>query len=125
MTSSKTVATAAVLDLIVLLVFVVIGRSSHAEGLTIGGLAETAWPFLLGAVLGWLACRAWRAPLSVHRTGVPIWLATLVLGMLLRVVSGQGTQLSFILVAGIFLAIFLLGWRGIAMLATRKRKAVS
>ncbi|MFZ2178426.1 MAG: DUF3054 family protein, partial [Rhodococcus sp. (in: high G+C Gram-positive bacteria)] len=31
----------------------------------------------------------------------------------LRVVSGQGTAFSFILVAGTVLALFLIGWRAI------------
>jgi hypothetical protein len=44
-------------------------------------------------------------------TGVLVWLGTLCGGMLLRVVSGQGTAFSFILVAATVLALFLLGWR--------------
>ncbi|WP_031467415.1 DUF3054 domain-containing protein [Sciscionella sediminilitoris] len=123
--SPRTVLSAAVLDVLVVLVFVVIGRSSHAEGITVSGIAETLWPFLAGTVIGWVACLAWRAPISVPRTGVPVWLATLVLGMVLRVVSGQGTEVSFIIVAGIFLGVFLLGWRAIAVLLTRRRKPLN
>jgi hypothetical protein len=33
------------------------------------------------------------------------------LGMILRVVSGQGTAVAFIVVALAFLGLFLLGWR--------------
>jgi hypothetical protein len=35
-------------------------------------------------------------------------------GMLLRVVAGQGTAVSFIIVALCFLGLFLLGWRLLA-----------
>lgn len=125
MSSTKTAPTAAVLDLVVVLAFVLIGRSSHAEGITFGGIGETLWPFLAGAVVGWLACRAWRAPLSPVRAGIPVWIATLAVGMVLRVLAGQGTELSFIIVAGVFLAVFLLGWRAIALLVTRKRRCAA
>jgi hypothetical protein len=42
-----------------------------------------------------------------------VWISTLAGGMLLRVVSGQGTAVSFVLVAGVVLAVFLLGWRAV------------
>jgi hypothetical protein len=41
------------------------------------------------------------------------------LGMLLRVVGGQGTAVAFIIVALAFLGLFLLGWRLIARFLTR------
>lgn len=50
-----------------------------------------------------------------------VWLSTLVVGMLLRVVSGQGTAFSFVLVAGTVLAVFLLGWRAVAKILTKSR----
>jgi len=39
---------AVALDLVAVLVFVGIGRAVHAHGLSIGGLASTAWPFVTG-----------------------------------------------------------------------------
>ena len=48
-----------------------------------------------------------------------IWLLTVALGMVLRVVSGQGTAAAFIVVALAFLGLFLLGWRLIWRLARR------
>ena len=39
------------------------------------------------------------------------WLGAVVLGMVFRVVSGQGTAPAFIGVALAFLGLFLLGWR--------------
>lgn len=107
-------------DIVCVVVFCAIGRRSHAEGLTLDGIAETAWPFLSGTVLGWLVCRGWRAPTAVVPTGVIIWLATVVVGMLLRKASSQGVATSFIVVASIVTALLLLGWRGVAALV-RKR----
>lgn len=49
--------------------------------------------------------------MEVLPTGVIIWIACVVVGMALRVVSGQGTAWAFILVALAFLGIELLGWR--------------
>lgn len=109
----------AVCDIVLILAFVVIGRGSHDETSGLTGVLATAWPFIAGAAIGWVVMRAWRAPRRVAWTGVGIWLATVVCGLLLRVLSGQGIQPSFMIVTAIVLGIFLLGWRAIAALATR------
>ena len=105
---------AVLLDVGCVLVFVIIGRASHTQGETLGGIASTAWPFLAGLAAGWLAARAWRRPLALRPTGIVVWLCTVALGMVLRVVSGQGTTLAFIGVALAFFGLFLLGWRLLA-----------
>ena len=110
---------AVVLDVACVLVFVIIGRASHGEGLI--GVASTAWPFLAGLAGGWLATaglagRAWRQPYRLWPAGVGAWLGAVTLGMLFRVVSGQGTAAAFIGVALAFLGLFLLGWRLIGRL---------
>lgn len=112
--SWRTTALAFVADLLVVLVFVGIGRRSHAEGVTASGVVATAWPFAAGTAAGWAGARAWRAPTSALATGVPVWAATVVLGMVLRRVSGDGTPVSFVVVAGVFLGTFLVGWRAVA-----------
>jgi hypothetical protein len=106
---------AAVVDVVVVLVFVVIGRASHEEGLGLAGFAGTAWPFLVGLGVGWGVTRAWRAPERVWPVGVGVWVVTWGVGMLLRAVSGQGTAVAFLVVAAVFLGIVLLGWRGTAV----------
>jgi FtsH-binding integral membrane protein len=103
-----------ILDGCCVLVFVIIGRASHTKGETLAGVASTAWPFLAGLAGGWLAARAWRRPLGLWPTGVGAWLGAVALGMVLRVVSGQGTAFAFVLVALAFLGLFLLGWRLLA-----------
>ena len=47
--------------------------------------------------------------------------AVLVVGMLLRLATGQGTAVAFIVVAMLTLAVLLLGWRAIAWAAIRLR----
>jgi hypothetical protein len=113
-----------VLDVVFVLAFVLIGRASHDEN-PIGGALVTFWPFFVALVVGWLVGVAWRRPLAVWPTGVVVWIATLVLGMLLRVVSGQGIAVSFVIVAAVFLALFLVGWRAVALgvRAARSRRA--
>jgi hypothetical protein len=102
---------AAVLDVCCVLAFVIIGRASHAKGEAIAGIASTAWPFLCGLGCGWVAARGWRRPRALVPAGTGAWLGTVAIGMVLRVVSGQGTAFAFICVALAFLGLFLLGWR--------------
>ncbi|MFT2818270.1 DUF3054 domain-containing protein [Leifsonia sp. A12D58] len=119
--SPASVVSAAVIDLVLVVVFVVIGRSSHDEASNFVGFVTTAWPFVAGVALGWLIMRAWRAPLGVVWTGIGIWISTVVFGMLLRSFADQGVQLSFVIVTVVVLGVFLLGWRGIVALVLHRR----
>ena len=110
---------AAVLDACCVLLFAVIGRASHSKGETLAGVASTLWPFLAGLAAGWLAARAWRRPTAILPSGGGAWLGTVAVGMLLRVLAGQGTAFTFILVALAFLGLFLLGWRLVGRWAAR------
>ncbi len=109
------------IDAALVLLFVLVGRRSHGESAGIGGLVTTLWPFLLGLVAGWLVTWAWRRPLAVVWPGVPIWLMTVALGMLIRTSAGQGVQPSFIAVAFVVLGVFLVGWRLVALPFVRRR----
>ena len=114
-------------DVIAVLVFCAVGRRSHAEGLSISGVASTAWPFLTGTVVGWLASRGWRRPTAVVPTGVAVWLCTVVVGMLLRKATSAGVAASFVVVASSVTAALLLGWRagiGLRGLTQRRRSDV-
>ena len=113
----RSVRLAVVLDCCCVLVFVVIGRASHTRGESLAGIASTAWPFLAGLAAGWLAARTWRRPFVLWPAGVGAWLGAVALGMALRVVAGQGTAFSFVVVALVFLGLFLLGWRVLARVA--------
>jgi Protein of unknown function (DUF3054) len=116
--------TAALLDVCCVLAFVAIGRASHDHGESAAGLASTAWPFLTGLAVGWLVSRAWRRPAAIAPAGLGAWLGTVAIGMILRVLAGQGTALAFIAVALAFLALFLLGWRAVVTAWSRSRPAV-
>lgn len=116
-------------DAALVLIFAAIGRSSHGEEV-LRGLAGTVWPFLLGLLAGWLiafavgrrSVRGRFDPWRIRPAGLLIWAGTLGIGMLARVVAGQGTAPSFIVVAGVVLALFLLGWRALASVITRGRR---
>ena len=103
-----------------MLAFVIIGRASHSDGESLGGIASTAWPFLAGLALGWLVTRAWRRPVALGPSGLGAWLSAVGLGMVLRVVSGPGTTAAFVGVALAFLGLFLLGWRLLARVVVRR-----
>lgn len=103
------------LDVVLVVAFAAIGRSSHDEGLSPGGVLATASPFLLGAAVGWLVVRARRGswPLEVG-PGITVWFSTLVVGMLLRVVVLGSVAWAFVAVAAVVLAVLLVGWRFLA-----------
>ena len=113
------------MDIISVLVFCAVGRRSHDEGLSVTGVATTAWPFLTGTVVGWLASRGWRQPTAVVPTGVSVWLGTVVVGMVLRKASSAGVAASFVVVAASVTALLLLGWRTVVGLARRRRSDIS
>jgi hypothetical protein len=98
-------------DVCCVLAFVVIGRASHHAGGTLAGVASTSWPFLAGLAIGQVATMGWLRPFALLPTGVGVWLFTVAVGQVLRIVSGQGTALAFIVVSLLFLGLFLLGWR--------------
>jgi len=114
---AATIALAAGLDAACVLAFVAIGRHAHHDGETAAGIWHTAWPFLTGLAVGLAAVRFWRQPLAIGRAGVGAWVGAAGVGMLIRVLAGQGTAAAFILVATAFLGLFLVGWRAVAIAA--------
>lgn len=123
----------ALLDLVVITVFVLIGRSSHEEGLTILGVLQTLWPFVVGAAVGWsisyvfsyVRSTDWFGhdfrPDRIVPAGLVIWFCTVAVAMILRYLLHQGIAISFIIVASLFLALFLFGWRAAAAAVARRR----
>jgi peptidoglycan/LPS O-acetylase OafA/YrhL len=109
-------------DLAFIALFAAVGRRNHAEGLSIGGVAETAWPFLAGAVVGWLISRAWRRPTAVVPTGITIWVCAVAVGMLLRKATSEGTAASFVTVATLTIGLLLLGWRAAVTRVSGRRR---
>lgn len=103
------------LDVVIVAAFTLVGRRTHEEPLDPAGWWHTAWPFLVGLLIGWslvvLARRAW--PTGTVE-GIPVWTTTVIVGMVLRALAGQGTALPFVIVATLVLGVTLLGWRLVA-----------
>jgi len=118
---ARSVALALAADTVLVVAFTAIGRASH-DSEVLAGLAQTAWPFLAGLLAGWAITRGWRAPAAPLRTGVGVWAATVVVGMILRALSGQGTALPFVIVATLTLLVLLVGWRSLAAGIRRGRR---
>lgn len=112
-----------IFDLIIVLVFVGIGRSVHDHGVNIAGMLSTAWPFVVGLAIGWFIVIKQHHSGVGLMDGVTICLVTVLFGMLLRVVAGQGTAFAFILVALGFLGALMLGWRIVAGTLRRPQRA--
>jgi hypothetical protein len=110
-----------VYDLLVIVAFVIIGRHSHSHGESVRGIFSTAWPFALGLGAGWLvvAVRG-RSGRSVG-DGVVIVVTLVAVGMVLRVLVGQGTAVAFVVVALCFNGLALVGARALAPRLIRRR----
>lgn len=106
------------LDVVAVVAFVTIGRASHDHGETLPGVLSTAWPFAVGAAAGWALTR--RAdPVSVP-TGALQCVTTVAVGMILRVVAGQGTAPGFVIVSLGFLGLFMVGGRWLLRTGARR-----
>jgi hypothetical protein len=110
---------AVALDVFSVMGFVAIGRRNHDEGSALSGVVRTAGPFLIALLIGWVAARAWRGSMTL-RTGVTIWAITILAGMVLRrLVFDRGTAPAFVVVATVFLAVCLIGWRALVARVSR------
>ena len=109
-------------DALLVLIFVGIGRSSHAEGLA--GTFLTAVPFLLGLCIVWILPMVRNMPFNILPAGLSVWLGTAALGHLLRLLFGGTSALSFFIVTLGVLGVFLVGWRALWLLIDRRRQRV-
>jgi hypothetical protein len=105
-------------DAVAVLVFAAIGRASHEEAGSVVGLLGTAAPFLVGTVAAWATPWVRAHPVG-FRAGAVALAGTAVLGLLIRAAFTGRLPLSFVIVATVSLAVFLLGWRGVAALTSR------
>jgi hypothetical protein len=101
-----------VADLLCVLALAVGGKNSHDEAGSLWLVLVIAWPYALAAVLAhlWLTVRGRQAS-RVWPDGAVVLVVTYVLGMALRAVSGRGLDPAFLVVAGAFLTLTMLGWR--------------
>lgn len=111
-----------ILDLVCVLVFAVAGKGSHEAGRSEWVVLAIVWPFAVSVLVahGGLLARG-RGSREVLPAGVLVLGVTYVLGMVLRVLSGRGIAVGFLVVAALFLALTMLGWRAVYRVATRRR----
>lgn len=114
------VALGILLDIGVVLTFVTLSRLSHNQVIDAAGVLGTAWPFLLGLVIGWLVSRSWRTTLT-FKAALAVFVCTLALGIAFRRLTFTGAQPSFVAMAFSVLSVLLMGWRLIAYLEMRRR----
>jgi len=100
-------------DLLVLVVFVLVGRRSHDEGSGLEGFLRVWWPFAVALVVATIVSGTWRAPLEWRRA-IVAWLVTVALGMVLRIaVQGRDFKPTFVIVTTVFVGAGMLGWRAV------------
>ena len=107
-------------DVLAILLFTVVGRSSHHMPVDLGAAGatlSTAAPFLLGWLLAtpWLGGYrppAWRSPTSALVTLLKVFIPGLLAGILLRAVAlGRFSPLIFYLVTAAGIMAVLITWR--------------
>jgi hypothetical protein len=114
------------IDVLVVVVFVVIGRRNHGEDGAAAGFFRVAAPFLLALAGAWVSGRKRWSSAAHWRFGVVIWAFTVGMGLLLRrMVFHNGTAIAFVIVATLFLGLGLVGWRVVANVIAGKRVASS
>lgn len=109
-------------DVVLILVFAASGRRTHEHGVSLAGVLDTAWPFLLAYSLAVLALRAWRSPAALWPTAIVLWLGTVAGGLTLRALAGDGVALSFQVVTLLVLGLFLLLPRGVVGILRRRTR---
>ena len=117
--SRRAAITAAIVDVVAVVVFVVVGRRNHDEGTTFLNILGVAAPFLIALCASWFALRTWREPFN-RASFVATWVITVVAGLFLRnIVFDRGIATSFIIVATITLGVLI----GLGRLLTRRLTA--
>ena len=110
------------IDLVIVAIFVAIGRTVHDHANRLTGFVSTAWPFVAGLVLAWLVLTWRRRSGRSTSDGAFVTLITVTVAMVLRVLAGQGTAFAFIIVALVFLGVPMIGWRLAGRVASRRRR---
>ncbi|KAB1641651.1 DUF3054 domain-containing protein [Gulosibacter chungangensis] len=98
-----------VVDVVLVIVFAIAGRSSHAQTLGVIEVFVTAGPFLGALLIAWLIVKLTKMqPSAPWPTGILIFAVTVTSGLALRILFGATAALPFILVTAGVLAVFLI-----------------
>lgn len=112
-----------VIDTILIILFAIAGIASHDGNLDLLSIGRVAIPFLLPYLALAALIKPTRLIHNIFPVGVALWLATVVLGPILRaLLFGDTSALPFILVTAGVLAVLLLGRRSISTRVTRRRQ---
>lgn len=104
-----------VIDVCCVALFVFLAKGLQDGNATFAATLGAMWPFFLGLIAGWIATVAWTRPRAIIWPGVPIWMMTVAVGMLVRISFEEvGVELGLITGAAIFLGISVVGWRVLA-----------
>lgn len=111
-----------VADLVCVVALAVGGKNSHEADASWWVVLAIVWPFAVAAVVAHVGLRLRdRDPRRSWPDGAVALAVTYALGMALRAVSGRGLAVGFLVVAFVFLALTMLGWRAVAALLARRR----
>lgn len=107
------------IDVAAAIVFAIVGRASHGSELSFTGIAQTAWPFVVAAIIGSLLASRFGGD-SWWRAGSIAWAVTVLGGIGLRLLGAETAQLPFVVVATVVLALLIIGWRAVAAILARQ-----
>lgn len=104
---SLLVLPAALIDVLAVVVFVVVGQRNHDGSSDVYGVINLAAPFLIALGTSWAVLRTWRGPFN-RASFVATWAITVFGGLFLRrVVFDRGIAMAFIIVTVITLGLLL------------------
>ena len=121
---------AVIMDIVAVLLFALFARIAHNSPelpFTWGGVVATAWPFVLGAAAGFGGMAILHKPAgTVKPFGMTVWILAVVVGLTIwGIHHNTFPHWSFMIVATVVSALFILGWRGLTRFSasrTRKRR---
>ncbi|HJF14552.1 MAG TPA: DUF3054 family protein [Enteractinococcus helveticum] len=121
--TKSTVAGLLAVDAVLIVIFAMIGISSHNGNLDPASIARVAIPFLIPYLILAAGIRPTRLIHNIFPMGVILWLSTVIIGPILRAALFNDTSaLAFMLVTSGALALLLIGRRIISTLVTRGKQ---
>lgn len=116
-------------DILAIVLFALLARIAHQSDtmpLSAAGVADTAWPFLIGTLVAWVviylaALEPWR----IAPAGISVWLCSVIAGLgIWGLRHGALPHWSFIIVASVMSLVLLLGWRLVAVRMQKGNAAI-
>ena len=111
-------------DWLCVLAFAAIGKEDHGRSGGVVWYLRVWWPLAVGFLVGGLVTRVYvdRQDWPARVLGTVV--IAVIVGGPLRWMTGRPVYSTFTLVAMVVLSVFTLGWRGVAVLARRRRASV-